>query len=249
MNMATDTLFNQPDFPSPFRFDETVAKVFDDMIDRSVPFYSAIQAIQADLACQFAQPQTNVYDLGCSTGNFVHAFMAQAPDEVGIIGCDGSPAMLEKCRKAQANWSRQKNIHWQECDLHHPIALDKASVVVLCLILQFIKPDHRPALLAQIYRQLLPNGAILLFEKIKSADPKLEAYFTGQHEAYKKKMGYSQLEIARKRQALENVLIPFTFQQNIDLLRNAGFSQIDSYFRWNNFCGLIALKSPAAESS
>ncbi len=63
-----DEVFREPQPVADFNFGEKVAAVFDDMLDRSVPFYQEIQRMIAEMAADFAVDGTNIYDLGCSTG-------------------------------------------------------------------------------------------------------------------------------------------------------------------------------------
>ena len=54
--------------------------------------------------------------------------------------------------------------------------------------------------------------------------------------------GYSAEEIERKRLSLEGVLVPVTARMNEDLLRSAGFDQVDCFWRWANFAGWLAIR-------
>ena len=62
------------------------------------------------------------------------------------------------------------------------------------------------------------------------------------YHGYKKSKGYSELEISRKREALENVLIPFSIEENRTMLKQVGFSTVETYFQWFNFASLVAIK-------
>src|SRR5687767_10966172 len=83
-----------------FSFNEEVAAVFDDMVDRSVPFYQEIQRMVAELAVDFAQPGTNIYDLGCSTCNSFLNIGRVMPADAGVnfVGVDDSEEMMDKAR-------------------------------------------------------------------------------------------------------------------------------------------------------
>src|SRR6476469_4984756 len=84
--------------PSDFKFTSKVAGVFDDMVNRSVPFYEEIQRMVAELAADHVQENTNVYDLGCSTGTTMILIEESINAPVTFVGVDDSPAMLDKCR-------------------------------------------------------------------------------------------------------------------------------------------------------
>ena len=234
-----DTLFNQ-DIGS-FKFDESVANVFEDMLARSIPMYQECQSLAVHWCAHLAQANTSVYDLGCSTGTLLLK-LAQSLEKnkaITLFGIDNSQAMLEKSRK-----TLQKSpipFHLIEEDLNQGLSIQNASVVVMNYTLQFILPKQRVPLLKNIHEGLLPGGSLVLIEKIKSAIPDLDRTFIEFHHQLKRDRGYSDLEISRKREALENVLIPWTVEENQTLIKQAGFSTVDLFFKWNNFAGFIAL--------
>jgi tRNA (cmo5U34)-methyltransferase len=130
----------------------------------------------------------------------------------------------------------------EQADIGGPVKIDNASVVVLCLTLQFIRPIHRERLVRSIYDQLNPGGCLLLVEKLLCEDPTLNRAYIRYYYDFKRRMKYSELEIAQKREALENVLIPYTLRENESLLRECGFRDVETFFRWYNFAGMVALK-------
>ena len=69
-----DNIFAEDVSAHDFSFDQKVAKVFDDMLSRSVPLYADSQRMALELAHKFARPSSNVYDIGCSTGTLLSAF-------------------------------------------------------------------------------------------------------------------------------------------------------------------------------
>ncbi len=239
---SEDKIFDQEREPRDFEFREEVVAVFDDMVNRSVPFYGEIQRMLAELSRDFAVPGTNLYDLGCATGNTLLAMDTFLDPNVGFVGVDGSAEMLQKCeRKFQAAGVGRK-VRLQEEDIGQGVTIENASVVVLCLTLQFIRPIHRERLVRSIYDQLNPGGCILLVEKLLCSDPLLNRSYIRYYYDFKRRMKYSEMEIAQKREALENVLIPYTLEENSALLRHCGFREVEAFFRWYNFSGMIALK-------
>ncbi len=226
-----------------FRFDKTVATVFDDMVSRSVPYYDEMQRMCAELAGDFAAEGTNVYDIGCSTGTTMIAYDGTIkPQNVTLVGLDNSQDMLlraeEKLKAAKLTHSYQLDY----CDLNKGIHLENASVISLILTLQFTRPLYRERMMKQIYDGLNENGALIMIEKLTSEDTIFNRLFIQHYYEYKKRNGYSEMEISNKREALENVLIPYRMEENFDLLKFAGFRKIDVFFRWYNFCGIIAMK-------
>lgn len=228
--------------PSDFKFTSKVAGVFDDMVNRSVPFYEEIQRMTAELAADHASDHSNVYDLGCSTGTTLILMDKTVSAPVKFVGIDDSAAMLEKCRikLQEAQFSHPFDL--EVADLNTQVTITDASVVILCLTLQFVRPINRERLIKEIYHGLKKNGVVILFEKILAEDSSFNRDFINYYYAMKRRHHYSEMEIAQKREALENVLIPYKLSENITMLRDAGFQQFEVFFKWYNFAGIIAKK-------
>jgi tRNA (cmo5U34)-methyltransferase len=237
-----DTLFTETPETEKFEFNDSVARVFDDMLERSVPMYRECLESTVRWCVQFAKEGSHIYDMGCSTGTFLSGLSKQFPADAGIrlIGVDNSAPMLEKARLKLA----PSPLPWKliEADLQTDFPLTNASVVVMNYTLQFIPPDKRVEVVRKLLKGLNPGGLLLMIEKVTSDNPKIDEAYTDFHHKFKKTQGYSQLEIARKREALENVLTPWTVGQNINLLLEAGFTSAEVFFKWNNFSGFVALK-------
>ena len=237
-----DTLFKQSAAPGPFEFNEPVARVFDDMLERSIPFYKECQQMVIDLVRHFAQKNSAVYDLGCSTGTLLRHLVKAIPitQKIRFVGLDNSEAMLKKARgKLKGHLNRCELV---AADLESGFELADASVVIMNYTLQFIPPKRRAAMLKKIYKGLRPGGGLILIEKVRGESNGLNDLFIEQYHAYKRSQGYSKLEIAKKREALEKVLIPLKPEKNRDLLAEAGFRQVDVFFKWFDFAGFLAVK-------
>lgn len=243
MNFPKDSIYASPvGEVGAFKFDETVACVFPDMIQRSVPGYSAIISAIGLLAGRFAREHSVCYDLGCSLGAATLSMRHQIDAEnCRIIAVDNSEAMVTRFQ--QALQQDQAPIAVEVlCQDILEVAIENASVVVLNFTLQFIPLEHRLSLLQKIYQGLLPGGILILSEKLKFDDERQQALQTQMHHAFKKAQGYSDLEISQKRTALENVLIPETFAGHQQRLRQVGFSSAEVWFQYFNFASIIALK-------
>lgn len=227
---------------SDFKFGANVASVFDDMLNRSVPFYGEIQRMIAELAADHAKPGTDIYDLGCSTGTTMIGMDTLVDPDIRFVGVDDSVEMLEKCRSKLSEIGFRRNYVLQNSDLGHAIKIENASVVVLCLTLQFVRPIHRERLIKNIYDGLIPGGILILVEKILTEESSYNRDFINYYYNYKRRNNYSELEISQKREALENVLIPYKLSEDISLLRDRGFSACEVFFKWYNFAGIIASK-------
>ncbi len=238
-----DAVFSEKSKPvADFSFNATVADVFDDMVSRSVPYYEEMQRQVCELASDFAKPGTNLYDIGCSTATTLLALDELIAPEVQFIGVDNAPEMLAKARvKLDAAQCRRK-VELQEADLNGHFSIENASVVTMLLTLQFVRPLHRERVMKSIYNGLQHQGCILLIEKLTCEEAIFNRLYIEHYYAFKKRNGYSETEIAKKREALENVLIPYRLEENIQLLKDTGFRSTEVFFRWYNFCGIIAVK-------
>ncbi len=242
MSTPRDTIYSTPRAAiDRFAFDETVAAVFPDMIQRSVPGYSTIIAMTGVLADRYATRGTRCYDLGCSLGASSFAMAQYLTDrDCRIVAVDNSQAMLSRLTERLGDSPVPVDAI---CADLRDVAIQDASVVVLNFTLQFLEPASRDDLLQKIYSGMTTGGILVLSEKIRFADPHLQDLNTDLHHAFKKSNGYSDLEIAQKRSALENVLQPETLDVHEQRLRHAGFSSVDVWFQCFNFASLVAIKS------
>ncbi len=226
-----------------FAFDEKVAAVFPDMIRRSVPGYGEIIALLGLFAERYAQPDSNLYDLGCSLGAATLSMRRRlhAPG-CRIIAVDNAPAMAERCRVHVANEGSGAPVEVQCADIRE-VTLENASLVVINFTLQFVPPAERLALLQRIHGALHPGGVLVLAEKIVFADPAEQQFQEQMHLAFKRANGYSELAISQKRTALENVLIPETLEAHEERLRSAGFGEVRTWFRCFNFAAMAAFRA------
>lgn len=243
MTDGRDTIYSEPlGEPAAFAFDESVVSVFPDMIKRSVPGYTTIIAMTGLLAGRFARPGTHCYDLGCSLGASSLAMRQHVRgQDCRIIGVDNSPAMIERCRSIIETDSHEQPVDLVCSDIED-VPIENASVVVLNFTLQFIPVERRAELINRIYAGLGPGGILVLSEKVLFADPHLNQLNIDLHHEFKRANGYSDLEIAQKRQALENVLVPETLDAHRRRLSAAGFSSCDVWFQCFNFASLVALR-------
>jgi len=243
LSSKKDTLFASDTAPIEFAFDEKVAQVFEDMINRSVPGYSTIISMIGLLARQYCQRNTRVYDLGCSLGAASLAIVDQVDhQDYQLVAVDNSTAMIERCRENLASVTRSAPEIDVQCADIVDTRIDNASVVVLNFTLQFVALEKRAALIEKIYRGILPGGILILSEKIRFPDSTLDQLFIDAYHSFKQRMGYSRLEISQKRSALENVLLPESIETHKKRALNAGFRTTDVWFQCFNFASLVAIK-------
>jgi tRNA (cmo5U34)-methyltransferase len=241
--MSQDELFRRRrTLIDDFDFGKETAEVFDDMLARSIPFYGELQRMIAELAADFAQDGTTVYDLGCSTGTTLATLDRAVPGEIRLVGIDSSPDMLERARGKLEAATTHRPVELLCLDLERGVPVHDASLVVMILTLQFIRPLRREAVIADIAQGLVERGALILVEKVLSGNSLVNRLFIEHYYDFKRRNGYSDMEIAQKREALENVLVPYHDAENRELLLRNGFRYCEPFFRWYNFCGILAIK-------
>lgn len=243
MQSSKDSLYANPlGEIAAFKFDDSVVSVFPDMIQRSVPGYSAIISAIGMLAGRFSQDDSVCYDLGCSLGAASLAMRGQiSVKRCRIVAVDNSDAMVSRFKQHLSADPNKSEIDVQCADIRE-VVIERASVVVLNFTLQFIPVDDRLALLRKISAGMLPGGILILSEKLAFDDERQQALQMDMHHHFKKMQGYSELEISQKRTALENVLLPESFSIHRERLMAAGFCSAEIWFQYFNFASMIALK-------
>lgn len=237
-----DNIYANKQTVSPFKFDEAVVRVFPDMIGRSVPGYDLTLPLIGIIAERYARPNSNIYDLGCSLGA-ASIIMRHHVKQHGcrIIGVDNSEAMVSQCRENVANDVAQLPMDVVLGDIR-TADIQNASVVVLNFTLQFIAPADRDALIRRIYAGLNPGGVLVVSEKVVFDSAEKTERYIDLHHDFKMANGYSELEVAQKRTAIMNVLIPETIEAHQQRMLDAGFSSAELWFQAFNFCSMLAIK-------
>lgn len=244
--MHPDQLFETSEHrASDFAFDAHVAAVFDDMVQRSVPFYEEQQRMVREIADQTPLGSGAVYDLGCATATTLINLCRTLDHVSQAVGFDNSSAMLDVGRHKIVASGLADRIELRHGDLEQPPSLQMpvAELVLMCWTLQFVRPLRRDQLIRWIYESLAPGGVLVVTEKVLARDKSLNTRFVDFYYDLKRRNGYSGTEIARKREALENVLVPYTIDENIELFRRNGFKTCETFFQWYNFAGFLCVKN------
>jgi tRNA (cmo5U34)-methyltransferase len=235
-----DDIFDHPIEPvKPFEFDADVARVFPDMVRRSVPGYAELVGLSGLIARRVARPGTRCYDLGCSLGAVTRVLLRQTPEDVHVVAVDKAEAMITGLRARLADVAPADRLIVRCADVEE-VEIDRASLVILNLTLQFIPPERRDALLARVRRGLVPGGMLILAEKVEVDDDVGGRLLTALHEDFKRANGYSDLAISRKRAALERVLVPDRIETHERRLTEAGFVGSARWFQNLNFVAWLA---------
>ncbi len=233
-----DKVFTKP-IKKQFEFDEEVAAVFDDMLERSVPFYKESQKITEFFALKNLKEDGILYDLGCSTASMLLNIHRSLDLNAALIGLDNSEAMLAQAkRKCEAYGAKIDVLNADILKYEYK----EADVFISNYTLQFIRPLVREELVKKIVSSLKKEGVFIFSEKVISHHSKLNKELIECYYDFKKEQGYSEYEIAQKREALENILVPYSEEENIKMALNCGFSHCEVVFRWANFATFIAIK-------
>jgi tRNA (cmo5U34)-methyltransferase len=221
-----------------WEFNEDVAACFANMLERSIPDYKSMRALTYKIGEQYIRPDTLIVDVGCSTGLAVEPFVKKYRDQNDFLLIDNAPAMVDACKKrfiGEPGVSVENGNLWEYLPLQDPV-----SLVLSVLSLQFMPTSYRQQMIFDIYKSLVPGGALILVEKIVSEN--LDDLMVQMYYEMKRENGYTQAQIMEKRRSLENVLSPLKPEWNVDMLRTAGFCEIGMFWRCLNFCGWIAVK-------
>ena len=245
--MSKDEIYASGDADSrPFEFNENVARVFPDMLRRSIPGYDSSIVAIGWLASRYVRANTRCYDLGCSLGAAAEAIRDNVAEPgVQILAVDNAPAMVERCRQrlaARGNEAESRpEVKVVAADARE-VAIENASMVVMNYTLQFLPPETRDAMMRTIARGLNQGGVFVLSEKVVHQDEAIERLLVDLHHQYKRRNAYSELEISRKRAALENVLIPERLETHRRRLTGAGFRHVGVLLQNFNFLSLVAIR-------
>lgn len=241
-NNSKDSIFQVDAIEEDFVFNERVAQVFDDMLDRSVPFYKEGIVSIARILETLLKDGDTIVDLGCATGStLIQLSTLLAKKNFQYTGIDNSSAMLDKAILKAELFSKQDNLKFVHEDIME-MEQPNTSAFILNYTLQFIRPLHREKFLSRLFSNLRPGGICVLSEKIISHHPGLNRTYIDIYHRFKKEKGYSELEIAKKREALENILIPCSLEENKSMLQSVGFVEIEPFFQWFNFASFLAVK-------
>lgn len=232
-----DDIFKKP-LEKQFEFDKSVASVFDDMVLRSIPFYDKNLKLIVEIISKLANFEAKICDLGCSTANLLLALGEKRKDFI-LSGVDNADAMLEIAKNKSNAFGVKTQFFNANLD---EFEFFKNDIFIANYTLQFIRPPKRQELVNKIYEHLNEEGIFIISEKILYEDAKISKKMIEIYEDYKEEQGYSKIEISTKREALENVLIPYTESENITMLKNAGFKRVESIFKWVNFETFMAFK-------
>lgn len=224
----------------PWKFNEEVSEVFSDMLSRSIPDYDNMRDLMFRMAKNFVTPYSNVLDIGCSTGLSAKMLIeCKEAEKTDFILIDISEPMLRKCREL---YKERKNVDVLRWDITEGCPVCRCSVIISCLTLQFVPIEYRQKIISSIYDSLNKGGALFLVEKVIGNSHTIDKVMVDEYYEIKRENAYTEEQISAKRKALAGNLVPLTIKMNESLLEVAGFRMIDTFWRYLNFCGIIAVK-------
>lgn len=236
--MEKDKIFMQ-EIEKKFEFDEKVATVFDDMLHRSIPFYDQ----NLELICRYiaavASDGDRLLDIGCSTGNLLLNVNTYAKQKLTLEGIDSATSMINKAKEKASAYEVAMELAVADAFEYD---FGSKNIIVCNYLLQFIRPLNRHKLVQKIYESLDNDGFFICSEKVVFEDKRYDKKIIDIYYEYKQNQGYSKTEIVQKREALENVLIPYTIEENTKMFKDAGFESVQTLFQWANFVTFVAQK-------
>lgn len=227
-------------------FDHIVTAVFADMLRRSIPQYGVMRSAVFELGARFVQPGTQIVDLGCARGDALMPFVTTFAASNTYVAVDLSAPMLDAAREQFRGEIEDGIVRVMSLDLRTDYPPGDSSLTLCVLTLQFVPVEDRRRILRTVYEKTVLGGACILVEKVLGADAELDLTMVDLYHRMKARHGYSVEEIESKRRALQGVLVPLTARRNEEMLAEAGFNQIDCFWRWMNFAGWVALKRPTS---
>ncbi len=240
--MSKDRLFNKKTKPSSFSFNQEVAEVFPDMLERSIPGYrTTIDSIRF-LASKYSKRGTNCYDLGCSLGASSIALGEGAVNnDCKIIAIDKSSFMTKRFSEIIKQEKLDLNIQIFNEDVLDT-KITNASIVIMNFTLQFIRKQDRQYLIDKIYNGLNDGGLLLLSEKIIEGDKNINKLLIDLHENFKLENLYTREEIENKKESIKNVLVEDDIETHQSRLSKSGFTKFGIWLQHFNFASFLALK-------
>lgn len=252
-------------------FDADVAAKFDNMLGRSIPGYAQMRDLCFDLGKTFLTGnRPTVIDLGSSRGESVSAFV-ESPDldDTNYILTEVSEPMLDQIRQRWGdrpnvfpiNYDLRKRASDLAEDLSNPLlmlrsnvaeydartimtmpTINKPSLIQAILTLIFVPINFRQSIIQGVHDALAPGGAFIMVEKVLGNTALTQDMLVDSYHEHKNRHGYSWESIERKRAALEGVQVPVRSEENLAMLRNAGFRHVEVFWRHLNFEATIAVK-------
>jgi len=142
-------------------FDFNKINDFDKHINLSIPNYDFLKDHVKFLIEALSESETNILDLGCSTGSLLLSL--DKNDSCEYIGYDISNLIPENINK--------KNLNFIKSDITKIQYPNNTSVISSVFTLQFLPRHKRKEVIEKAFKALNEGGYFIICEKIHSEDP------------------------------------------------------------------------------
>ena len=221
---------------------------FDEHIEHSIRGYSHLLDDVVQYSRYFVEDDTNVVDIGCSTGKLTQALFEENQDHcaeanyVGVEIAEGFFGDLDKRQKHLYDIHPWATVSFVKDDIRN-YTFENCSLVTSIFTLQFMPPRHRQEVIRQIYEGLNTGGGFIFAEKTVCQDPRLQNMMTFNYYDYKRQ-NFDTEDIMDKEKTLRHMMKPNTWNEIVDNLCEAGFwgDKIQPFWRNHTFVGAIAIK-------
>lgn len=226
-----------------WEFNQEVTNCFDEMLERSIPAYADMRELVKRIGKRYVKRNTTIVDMGCSTGEAVQPFISTFGCQNNYKLYDVSEPMLDSCRERFKGWIDEGFLTVEAFDIRKGLPEHLyTSLILSVLTLQFTPIEYRQKIIQSVYDSLEPGGALILVEKVLGSNYALDSMMVDEYYRIKADNAYTQEQISAKRKSLEGVLVPITAKWNEDMLKEAGFRNVDCFWRYLNFAGWVGVK-------
>ena len=219
---------------------------FDKHIDLSIRRYSDLWNDVIKISEYFIEDDTWVYDIGCSTGKLISAMVERntwvqdvkwegIEIEEDFFGYPGLEQLEDEFRQ------KEKSVYFRNADVRETMFFESTSFVTSIFTLQFMPRADRLETVKRIYKALNKGGGFVFAEKTMSPHSMIHDIRTFTYYDFKRE-NFDYEDIMTKEQELRHMQKPDTRDDLIQMCKDAGFEQVDSFWQNHSFTGFIAIK-------
>jgi len=224
-----------------WKFNKNISNNFDKHVRQSVPMYNEIQKYICSLSEWFLKDGSNIYDLGCSTGETAKNLFLKFPNKkINFVGYDLSQEMIKMSKKKNnKNLSKAK---FKVADILKVNYKKNTDLFLSILTFPFLNSEKRIKLFKKIYKSLKYGGSLILVDKIRSSNSNFEDIFNQIYFDFKIENKLNAAQVLNKSKSIRGSMELFELSEIDKFLSKSGFKKKEVFFRWYNFVGIIAIK-------
>ena len=219
---------------------------FDEHIDWSIRGYSNLLGDVISFSRYFVEDDTNVVDLGCSTGKTTERMLLHNKDhckDATYVGIEIAKGFYDNLDKRLKDLNRNES--WAQVEFIkddvRDYKFDNCSLVTSIFTLQFMPKKDRRQVIKNIYNGLNNGGAFIFAEKIYTENAFIQDMLTFNYYDFKREK-FDTKDIMDKEITLRHMLKPNTWTEINSMLTIAGFKSIQVFWQNFLFLGAIAIK-------